>query len=32
MELADGPLEPWTFQVNERARRLYERNGSSPSS
>lgn len=26
-ERADGPLELWTFQVNERARRFYERNG-----
>lgn len=26
-ELADGPLELWTFQVNARARRFYERNG-----
>jgi GNAT superfamily N-acetyltransferase len=26
-EQADGPLELWTFQVNVRARRFYERNG-----
>ena len=24
---AEGPLDLWTFQVNERARRFYERNG-----
>ena len=24
---ADGPLELWTFLVNDRARRFYERNG-----
>lgn len=27
IERADGPLELWTFQVNARARRFYERNG-----
>lgn len=26
-ERAEGPLELWTFQANERARRFYERNG-----
>lgn len=24
---SDGPIELWTFQVNQRARRFYERNG-----
>ena len=26
-ERSDGDLQLWTFQVNERARRFYERNG-----